>query len=1189
MEFSTIFTLVPYPKAPSLGDPVIFLPIWAFLFLVCLFSKIVTALWPSVLSYLSLVVAFASDKNVVVVVVSGLSLLRFWKPWAAATADLRREVDLAIDFTFLAWFLMASPFIVLTMWVGLMGVLRLAANAIVRRIHVAMEFEFDLTEYVVKCYSPMQSGSLGDSAVTRLLAASGNWNFALESSRPLPGLSKAGYDAIFRGKRPRRFVTKSFIEEEKRAQERLKKFVKECRAEIMAAKEVERIAAAQLNDPKPTPFDSEPVPQSRETPTPVIQVSAWPTVPESDNVAEDVTTANGFIETEEPADQKESKGEGLVGTGPKAPEPEVSSDSEGNGMPEGVEDSKAQEPESSFGEDGESFAEEPKTSLEEEGEGPLYKDSQAEEPEFSHEKEGEGFAEEPKSLCGEESEGPAEEPEFSYEKEGEGFAEEPEFPCEEESEGPAEEPKSSFREEGEGSLSESDPANDPEISFEVEGEAKSSATVPEAAQELETSFEEEGDGMLIDATQTEEPEVSFEAEGEGFTENKTLYEEEFDVEMVDVQSPEGAVPRPSSTTGYFDSEMSILPLEVVAPWSSAGQEPGYHYDTRGYMDLSPVVEIADFQTLSENEYASMNPDLLDSKMNDLLAGITTEANQAAVSDDSWFKDFAAWLDTVEEDADAAVPAAKPLDEDEEMRDVDRFPTPASDSEDGSVTIMESPISEIFGPSVLRDSSLDEEMAFMDLNGGGSDLEVEFVTAALAQLTPTFNVGNVIITEQQLSQEDVAMVELQKPIPPFIVVDMTELEEPIPPTDNTTELNGQPPPVMDMTEPEEPNPNVDDIVPDAVPDSPRHSASPPRSPYMGDDDEDWNEQDAVSDGLPPQTPTTSTTSPRDSEGGELSVIVSPGPSLEDDMMAAFEERDLMAALLGMSPDRLSSSRSTSPSSDDMPLWAFPPDMVDASSGAATNLSLNELFNNPRTIEGNPATEGAADDLSGQETATTDVVSGPDSVAEAQEPTPEIHTQAGSSVSPDDDTTLASGVVAEEQLPTTETPVPTNVPEIVVTPEPNRMVQVEVAPIRMGGLVLPGGNFILPATAAPMTPLPQQVKKPDPEALREHKEESLARDLRNVMRRRQPASIFHPKRPQKSSALIRSPEAAERENVLRSPQSFHALSRAGSDADGGADAVDEDAAEVMLASPAVMKAIRDSEARRGILREGNADER
>ncbi|KAL7799432.1 hypothetical protein V8C43DRAFT_328097 [Trichoderma afarasin] len=1085
MEFSTIFTLVPYPKSPSLGDPAIFLPIWAFLFLVCLFTKLVTALWPSVLIYLSFVVAFAPDKNFVVAAMSWLSLLWLWKPWAAATADLRREVDLAIDFAFLAWFLMAFPFIVLTIWVGLMGVLRLAANAIIRRIHDAMEFELDL-EYVAKCYSPMQLESPGDRAMIWLLAASGNSTFILRLSRPPLGINQAGIAAIFRDKRPRRLV-KTSIQEQEQSRARLKKFVKECRAEIMAKKEAERIAAAQLNDPKPTPFDSEPVPQSRETPTPVVQVSAWPTVPESDNVAEDVKTTSGFIVGDE-------------------------------------EDSKAKEPESSSEEYGESLAQEPEiTSVVDDGESPLHIDTQAQEPEISYEKYGESFAEDPEST---------------------------------------------FVEDGQGPVSES------------------SATVPEAAQP-ETSYEEEGNGLLnIHAVQTDEPEVSYEAdegEGEGLTEDKTSYEEEFDVEMTDAEPLEGIVPGLfiTSTCGYSNPSEPILPLEVLVPRSPACQEPGNHYDTRGY---SNSTELADYETLlGDNEYANMDPDLLDRKMDDLLAGVTTQADQAFATDAS-FEEFEAWLDTLVVDAETAVPDAKALDDDEEMRDADWIPTPASDSDDDSVTIVE-PFSMFFDPCVLRDSSLDEDMISMDLSGSGSDPEVEFITAALAQLTLTLDVGNVIITDQQLSQEDVEMVELQRPIPPVIVIDMAEPEESTPPTDNTMELEGPIPPVIEMAEPEEP---VDDIVPDAVPDTLQHEALPPQLPYMGDDDEDWNEQGVVSDGL-----TTRSMSPRGSEGGELLVVASPGPSLEDEMWAAFEERDLMAALLGMSPDRLSlssRSRSTSLDSGDVPLWAFPPDMVNASdSGAATNLSLNQLFDNSRTIEGNPTTESAADELSEEDPASRDSVSGPDSVMEAQEPAPEDHHQAGSSESPDDDTTLASGEVAEEQLPTTETPAPDNVPAIVITPEPNRMVQVEVAPIRMGGLILPGGNLVLPATPAPMTPLPQQANIPDPEAVRMQKEESLARDLRNVMRRRQPASIFHPKRPQKSSALIRSPDAAERESVLRSPQSFHAMSRAGSDADGGVDAEDEGAARVMLASPAVMKAVRDSEARRGFVREGNADER
>ncbi|KAK4084584.1 uncharacterized protein Triagg1_1064 [Trichoderma aggressivum f. europaeum] len=1091
MDFSTIFTLVPPPKVPSLADPLIFLPIWAFLFTVCLVTKLVTALWPSVLSYLYLVVAFAPDKNFVVAAMSWLSLLWLWKPWTAAIADLRREVDLAIDFAFHAWFLMAFPFIVLTIWVGLLEVLRLAANAIVRRIHDAMEFELDL-DYVIKCYSPMQPGSPGDRAMVRLLADAGYPSFVLRLTRPDNGLSEAGYRAIFRDKRPRRFETKTSFEEQMQSRARVKQYVKERRAEIMARKEAERIAAEQLNDPKPTTFDSEPVPQSRETPTPVVQVSAWPIVPESDHVTEDVTTASGLIETEE----------SLVGD------------------EEDGEDSKAQEPAFTSVENGESLAQEPDTSVDD-GESPLYV--------YIHSN--------------------------------------------------AQEPATSV-DDGESPLFRDTPLSD-----------LPSATVPEAAQELPTSYEEERDGLLnIDAVQTEEPKVSFESAGEGSTEDQTSHEEEFDVEMADADPLEGLfVPGPFITsTCYSNPPEPILPLEVVAPWSPAGQEPGYHYDTRGYTSLSPVVEIADYQTLlEENEYANMDPDLLDRQMDDLLAGVTTQPDLAFTTEAS-FEEFEVWLDTLDVDAPpAAVPAANPLDEDEEMRDADWIPTPAFDSDNDSVT-MEEPVSEFFDLGILRDSSIDEDMASVDLNGSESDPEVEFITAALAQLTLTLDVGNVIITEQQLSQEDVAMVELQGLIPPVIVVDMAEPEQLIPPTDNTTELNRPTPPVIEMAEPEEPIPPVDDIVPDAVPDTLQHEALPPQLPYMGDDDEDWNEQSAVSDGS-----TTRSTSPRGSEGGELLVVASPGPSLEDDMMAAFEERDLMAALLGMSPDRLSfssRSRSTSLDSGDVPLWAFPPDMVNASeSGAATNLSLNQLFDNSRTIEGNPTTESAADDLSAEDPASRDFGSGTDSVTEAQEPAPEDHHQAGSSESPEDDTTLAPGEVAEEQLPTTETPVPDNVPAILTTPEPNRVVQVEVAPIRMGGLILPGGNLFQPATPAPMTPLPQQANTPDPEAIRKQKEESLARDLRNVMRRRQPASIFHPKRPQKSSALIRSPDAAERESNLRSPQSFHALSRAGSDADGGADAVDEGAARVMLGSPAVMKAIRDSEARRGFMREGNADER
>ncbi|KAL6813444.1 hypothetical protein GGI42DRAFT_314425 [Trichoderma sp. SZMC 28013] len=64
--------------------------------------------------------------------------------------------------------------------------------------------------------------------------------------------------------------------------------------------------------------------------------------------------------------------------------------------------------------------------------------------------------------------------------------------------------------------------------------------------------------------------------------------------MADADPLEGLiVPGPFITsTCYSNPQEPILPLEVVAPWSPAGQEPGYHYDTRGYMSLSPVVESA---------------------------------------------------------------------------------------------------------------------------------------------------------------------------------------------------------------------------------------------------------------------------------------------------------------------------------------------------------------------------------------------------------------------------------------------------------------------------------------------------------------------------------------------------------------------------------------------------------------------
>ncbi|KAJ4862917.1 hypothetical protein T069G_03871 [Trichoderma breve] len=540
MEFSTIFTLVPYPKSPSLGDPAIFLPIWAFLFLVCLFTKLVTALWPSILFYLSFVVAFAPDKNFVVAAMSWLSLLWLWKPWAAATADLRREVDLAIDFAFLAWFLMAFPFVVLTIWVGLMGVLRLAANAIIRRIHDAMEFELDL-EYVAKCYSPMQLESPGDRAMIWLLAASGNPTFILRLSRPPLGINQAGIEAIFRDKRPRRLV-KTSIQEQEQSRARLKKFVKECRAEIMAAKEAERIAAAQLNDPKPTPFDSEPVPQSRETPTPVVQVSAWPTVPESDNVTEDVKTASGFIETQEPEiTSVVDDGESLVGD---------------------EEDSKAKEPESSSEEYGESLAQEPEiTSVVDDGESPLYIDTQAQEPEISYEKYGESFAEDPESTYVEDDQGPVsessatvpaavqtEELEVSFEAdEGEGFTEELEVSLEaDEGEGLTED-KTSYEEEFDVEMTDAEP---------LEG------IVP---------------GLFITSTC-------------GYSNPS---EPILPLEVLAPRSP--ACQEPGyhyDTRGYSNPLERILPLEVVAPRSPAGQVPGCHYDTRGYMSLSPIVESA---------------------------------------------------------------------------------------------------------------------------------------------------------------------------------------------------------------------------------------------------------------------------------------------------------------------------------------------------------------------------------------------------------------------------------------------------------------------------------------------------------------------------------------------------------------------------------------------------------------------
>ncbi|KAH6609365.1 hypothetical protein Trco_002711 [Trichoderma cornu-damae] len=1245
MEFNTIFKIAPYPKDPSLGDIVIFPALWAFLSLVCLCTKMVTALWPSILSYLSFVLAFSPDKNSTVAVVSWLSLLRYWKPWAATTAGLRIDVDVAIDFFFLAWFLMAFPVIVLTIWVVLKGVLRLTANEIVRRIHDAMEFEFDLTEYLIKCYSPMEPGSTGDRVVAQLRTASGDRNFGLElpESQPLVGLNKAGYEAIFRGRRPRRFVTRSFTGEELRDQARFKKSVKERCAQIQAAKEVERIAAEQpVIDPTPTPSDSEQhasiseaaasVPQPRETATPVVQFSARPTDLESDTVAEDVTVASNPIETEEPADKKESKGEGLVGKpGPEAsPEPEVSFEAEGNGTLEGAEDSPA------------------------------------EEPEFSSEKEGESSAEEPEPSYEEEGEGSAEEPKPSLEGEGEGPAEEPKPSLEGEGEGPAEEPKPSLEGEGEGSLYEVGPASDPEISLEVEGEAPSHATVPEAAQELETSFEEEGDGLLnIDAAPAEEPEVSLEAEGEGWAamasvaesslfdglpdaggnKNETSFEGEFDVDMAAVETLVDS-PYPKDT---------ILPLEVVAPRSFAGQQPGCHYDTREWLavpDGAPASEghqydgfelqtglsqVADIQTFLEEDYANMDPDLLDRQMDDLLAG-TTEGI-LPTSFDSWFVEFEEWLGTLPDEtvpvAASFIPAANFSEEDHMMDDVGRTPHAlVSDSDDDLVVDTKSPVSKFFCPGIFRDSGLDE---VMDLVGNdGTDTEVELLTAALAQLAlvSVEDIDIIIVEEEQQPQEDVEMVALQKPMPPVIVVDMADVEDLVPPTNSTTELSEPIFPVIDMlnefpvidilnepifqlidmTEPEEPTPIVDDIIPDAVPDSPQYGTSCPRTPCVGEDGGDWNEQESLPEVFAfPQTPTRA--KPTSDSEDELSTVssppvaVSPGSSLLD---------ELEAALLGMSPPQ-SRARWPPPDPEEAPLWAFPPDMVDSSNGAGTSLSLNEIFNLRQEIESYPTTQVAADRSSEENPAPTDVVPGPDSVTQAQEPTPEDRTQAGSSKSPNDDATPASGVVTEEQKPVAKPLVPGNIPTIVVTPEPKRtegayaapiklgglilpggnLIQpttpkpkrteeAYVAPIKMGGLILPGGNLVQPANPAPMTPLPQQAKTPDAEALRKQKEESLARDLRNVMRRRQPASLFHAKRPQKSSALILSPDAAERDRLLRSPQSILGLSRSVSDANSRVDAGDEEPPNVIIASPTVMRAVRESEARRGISREGNADE-
>lgn len=210
----------------------------------------------------------------------------------------------------------------------------------------------------------------------------------------------------------------------------------------------------------------------------------------------------------------------------------------------------------------------------------------------------------------------AEELESSHEQEGESSAEEPKSSSGEEGEGPAEEPESSSEEDGEGPLYRVDPANDPEISFEVEGEASSTATVPEAAQELESSYEEEGESLLIiDTAPTEELETSMEVDSEGWSTmapvpesssddglpvaggnmDETSYGVESDVEMADAEPLEGmAVPRPSYDLCWnnSNSQETILPLEVAATWPLAGQEPVSCDETRGWLDVSPALQSA---------------------------------------------------------------------------------------------------------------------------------------------------------------------------------------------------------------------------------------------------------------------------------------------------------------------------------------------------------------------------------------------------------------------------------------------------------------------------------------------------------------------------------------------------------------------------------------------------------------------
>lgn len=582
-------------------------------------------------------------------------------------------------------------------------------------------------------------------------------------------------------------------------------------------------------------------------------------------------------------------------------------------------------------------------------------------------------------------------------------------------------------------------------------------------------------------------------------------------------------------------------------------------------------------------------------------------------------------------------------------------------------------------------------------------------------------------EELVAPLDSTAMDLIRFISP--VIHMTEPEESVHPTDNTTELNGPTSLVIDMTEPEEPvPPTVNNVVPDAVPDLPLHAAFPPLSPYMGEDDEDWNEQVAVPDAVsPPASPTSteplSELEDEESDDDYPSRGVSPGPSLID---------ELEAALLGCSPTIGRSpapSRSPSPSvrrrqtkmeKKPKPLWAFPPDMVDNSDGDANHKSLNELFNIRQTIEegkpfqtskeGKPNQEDrpkrkqpqpkkplwAFPDSAGgttnkslnelfnvQQTIeerhptglfsnfnvgrtskedNTKTGGAPDDLSEKQpvsaDPTPEDHTQTGSSKSPSNDaaatsTTLTTGADAKEQRPVTKAPVSDPIPAVIVTPAPKRTAQVDVppikmgglilpggnlvmpttpdpkrtaqddvppikmgglilpggnlvmpktpepkqpaqdhvAPIRMGGLLLPGGNLVMPTTPAPVTPMPQPAKKPDPEALRKKKEESLARDLRNVLRRRQQAStsMFVQRKPQKDSLQIRSPDAAERDSLLRSPQNFAAFVRGGSSPGGAMDTTAEDEPALTIASPSVMREIRASEALRGDRVWGNIDER